>query len=60
MIIIFTSNALSVKFFGESEFYFASIKVLAIVFFIVVGSLAVLGILPVKGYHLKLESSKIT
>lgn len=51
MIIIFTSNALSVKFFGESEFYFASIKVLAIVFFIVVGSLAVLGILPVKGYH---------
>lgn len=50
MIIIFTSNALSVKIFGETEFWFSSIKVIAIILFIILGGLAIFGILPIKGY----------
>lgn len=51
MIIIFLSNFFSVKVFAESEFWFAAIKVFAIVAFIILGSLAIVGILPVKGFH---------
>lgn len=51
MIVIFVSNAFSVRFFAETEFWFASIKVLAIVFFIVIGLLAILGVFPVTGYN---------
>ncbi|WP_125769214.1 amino acid permease [Companilactobacillus furfuricola] len=50
MIVIFVSNALSVKFFAETEFWFSSIKVIAIVLFIVVGFLAIFDIIPIKGY----------
>lgn len=49
MAVIFISNALSVKFFAETEFWFSSIKVIAIVLFIVVGFLAIFGIIPIKG-----------
>ncbi|MFT8447100.1 MAG: amino acid permease [Liquorilactobacillus nagelii] len=51
MIVIFVSNAFSVRFFAETEFWFASIKVLAIVFFIGIGLLAILGVFPVTGYN---------
>lgn len=51
MILIFLSNFFSVKAFAESEFWFAAIKVFAIVAFIVLGGLAIAGFLPVKGYH---------
>ena len=51
MILIFLSNFFSVKAFAESEFWFAAIKVFAIVAFIVLGGLAISGFLPVKGYH---------
>lgn len=51
MIIIFLSNFFSVKVFAESEFWFAAIKVFAIIAFIILGSLAIVGILPVKGFH---------
>lgn len=51
MIIIFLSNFFSVKAFAESEFWFAAIKVFAIVAFIVLGGLVIAGFLPVKGYH---------
>lgn len=50
MIVIFLSNALSVKFFAETEFWFSSIKVIAIVVFIIVGFLAIFGVIPIKGY----------
>ncbi|MBP5833139.1 amino acid permease [Lactiplantibacillus plantarum] len=50
MVVIFTVNALSVRWFAESEFWFASIKVIAIVAFIVLGGLAMVGILPLHGH----------
>ncbi|OXN00666.1 amino acid permease [Bifidobacterium vansinderenii] len=50
IILIFTSNALSVRFFAETEFWFASIKVVAICAFILIGGLAIFGVLPVHGY----------
>ncbi|MRB78943.1 S-methylmethionine permease, partial [Bacillus thuringiensis] len=45
-ILIFVLNVLTVKFFAESEFWFSSIKVIAIVIFIVLGVAAMLGFLP--------------
>ena len=50
IVLIFLANALSVRFFAEAEFLFASIKVIAIVAFIGIGLLAIVGILPVAGY----------
>lgn len=50
MILIFLSNAFSVRVFAESEFWFAAIKVFAIIAFIILGGLAILGILPMSGY----------
>ncbi len=49
--LIFTLNALSVRFFAEAEFWFASIKVFAICAFIIIGSLAIFGVIPVAGYQ---------
>lgn len=47
IMVFFTgANLLSVKVFGESEFWFAGIKVFAIVAFLVLGALAILGWLP--------------
>lgn len=46
MIVLTLTNAVSVRFFGEFEFWFAGIKVVAIVAFIVVGVLAIAGLLP--------------
>ncbi len=50
MVVIFTINALSVGFFAEAEFWFSSIKVVAIIAFIILGGLAIVGVLPIKGY----------
>ncbi|KFI92693.1 lysine-specific permease [Bifidobacterium saguini DSM 23967] len=50
IVLIFTLNALSVRFFAEAEFWFASIKVFAICAFIAIGLLAIFGIIPMKGY----------
>lgn len=47
--MIFTSNALSVRFFAETEFWFSFIKVAAIVLFILIGGCAVFGVLPIQG-----------
>lgn len=47
--LIFLLNALSAKAFGESEFVFSSIKVLAIILFIIVGGAAMFGIIDMKG-----------
>jgi S-methylmethionine transporter len=47
-IVIFVLNVLTVKFFAESEFWFASIKVIAIVIFIILGAAAMVGFLPMN------------
>ncbi|GAA3302368.1 amino acid permease [Streptomyces cinereospinus] len=46
MVVLTATNLVSVSSYGEFEFWFAGIKVVAIVAFIVVGALAVLGVLP--------------
>ena len=51
IILIFTLNALSVRLFAEAEFWFASIKVFAICAFIVIGLLAIFGVIPIAGYQ---------
>lgn len=48
IFLVFGLNALSVRFFAESEFWFSSVKVMAIIVFIVVGGLAIFGIWPMK------------
>lgn len=50
MIGIVISNIYSVRIFAESEFWLAAIKVFAIIAFIVLGSLAIIGLIPLKGY----------
>ncbi len=46
MIVLTATNLVSVGSYGEFEFWFAGIKVVAIGAFIVVGALAVFGVLP--------------
>ncbi|MFD9205031.1 amino acid permease [Streptomyces sioyaensis] len=46
MIVLTGTNLISVGSFGEFEFWFAGIKVVAIVIFIVVGALAIFGLPP--------------
>lgn len=46
MVLLTGTNVFSVKSFGEFEFWFASIKVAAIVVFLVLGVLAIFGLLP--------------
>ncbi|MBT1181705.1 amino acid permease [Bifidobacterium sp. CP2] len=48
--VVFVLNILSVRLYGEAEFWFASIKVFAIVAFIVIGLLAIFGAMPISGY----------
>lgn len=47
--IIFAINALSVRSFAEAEFYFSSIKVITIILFIILGLLAIFGVIPFEG-----------
>lgn len=46
LVLLTTTNLFSVKSFGEFEFWFASIKVAAIVVFLFLGALFVLGLWP--------------
>ncbi|WP_405799412.1 amino acid permease [Streptomyces sp. NBC_01506] len=46
MVVFLGTNLAAVKNFGEFEFWFASLKVAAIVLFLVLGVLAILGVLP--------------
>ncbi|ULT57056.1 S-methylmethionine permease [Neobacillus drentensis] len=47
-ILIFLFNIFTVKFFAEMEFWFSSIKVIAIVIFIILGVAAMVGALPMS------------
>ncbi|MFE5873568.1 amino acid permease [Streptomyces roseifaciens] len=46
MIVLTATNLASVSSYGEFEFWFAGIKVVAIAAFVIIGMLAVFGVLP--------------
>uniref|UniRef100_A9U7D8 Predicted protein n=1 Tax=Physcomitrium patens TaxID=3218 RepID=A9U7D8_PHYPA len=46
--VLFLLNALSARAFGESEFWFSSIKVSAIILFIILGGAAMFGLIDLK------------
>ncbi len=45
LVIILTLNLLSAKAYGESEFWFATVKVATVIIFLIVGVLMIFGIL---------------
>ncbi|MDR5001008.1 MULTISPECIES: amino acid permease [Brevibacillus] len=47
-VLLFLLNALSARAFGESEFWFSSIKVSAIILFIILGGAAMFGLIDMK------------
>lgn len=47
-VVLFLLNALSAKAFGETEFWFSSIKVSAIILFIILGGAAMFGLIGMK------------
>lgn len=53
LVIMFLLNYLSVKGFGEAEYWFSIIKVVTVIAFIVVGALMIFGIMGGKaiGFH---------
>jgi GABA permease len=50
MVLMTLTNIFSVRSFGEFEYWFAGIKVFAIIAFLVLGALFVLGLWPHKGF----------
>lgn len=50
-VLFLVTNLISVKSFGEFEFWFASLKIAAIVAFLVLGALLLLGIVPSSREH---------
>ncbi|MDF2065899.1 amino acid permease [Bacillus sp. Cr_A10] len=48
VIILFALNALTTKVFAEAEFWFAGIKVVAVILFIIIGLGAIFGIIPLE------------
>ena len=51
LVALTVSNLISVKVFGEFEFWFASIKVIAITLFLIMAASYVLGLWPGAGTH---------
>ncbi|OTQ32891.1 amino acid permease [Gilliamella apicola] len=47
-LVIFTLNIITAQFFAESEFWFSIIKVITIVVFIIAGTAAIFGFIPMK------------
>lgn len=47
---VFILNVSSTRFFAESEFWLAMVKVVTVIVFILLGCLAIFGILPMQGY----------
>ena len=46
MVLLFSLNALSTRGFAEAEFWFAGIKVVAVILFLVIGFAAIFGFIP--------------
>lgn len=59
-IIIFAINALSVRSFAEAETLFSSIKVIAIIIFIILGLGAIFGVISYKGQEHPILFSNLT
>ncbi len=59
-ILIFGLNALSVRSFAEAESFFSSIKVIAIIIFIVLGLGAMFGLISFEGQHKAVLFSNLT
>lgn len=47
--LLFGINALTTRSFAETEYWFAAIKVFAVLFFIVIGGAAIFGLIPIQG-----------
>lgn len=45
MVIIFLLNALSVKSFGEAEYWFSLVKVITVIIFLIIGFMTIFGII---------------
>src|SRR6476646_5247340 len=50
MVLMTATNLISVKSYGEFEYWFAGIKVFAIIAFLVLGTLFVIGLWPGQGF----------
>ncbi|MCK1997020.1 amino acid permease [Psychrobacillus psychrodurans] len=48
MVLLFALNALTTRAFAEAEFWFAGIKVVAVVLFIIIGAAAIFGLIPLE------------
>ena len=48
VILLFSINSLTTKVFAETEYWFAGIKVLAVILFIVIGGAAIFGMIDLK------------
>lgn len=59
-LVIFAINALSVRSFAETKSFFASIKVIAIIIFIVLGLDAMLGLVSFEGQHKAILFTNLT
>ncbi|MBS4216303.1 MULTISPECIES: amino acid permease [Neobacillus] len=46
--LLFVLNALTTRGFAEAEYWFAGIKVIAVIFFIIIGAAAIFGIIPLE------------
>lgn len=46
MVVLFALNALTTRAFAEAEFWFAGVKVVAVVIFIIIGIAVILGFIP--------------
>lgn len=49
LVVVLAANLVSVKLFGELEFWFALVKVIALVAFLVVGTVFLAGRFPIRG-----------
>ncbi|HET9759025.1 MAG TPA: amino acid permease [Nocardioidaceae bacterium] len=52
MVLMTATNLVSVRSYGEFEYWFAGIKVFAIIAFLVLGTLFVVGLWPNKGFDM--------
>jgi len=47
-LVIFSLNVVSTRFFAEGEFWFSIVKVVTIIAFIILGTMAIFGVIPLK------------
>ena len=58
MVLMTATNLVSVRSYGEFEYWFAGIKVFAIIAFLVLGTLFVIGLWPHKDFDVSLMTSE--